>query len=312
MIAAIEALLEHDRAGDPATGLHWTRRTTEKIAHELKGLDIQICPNTVAKILRQLGFSLRVNHKKLPGRSDPDRDEQFRYIAEIRERFAAAGQPIVSIDTKKKEMIGNFKNPGRAWSKAPTLVNDHDFRSNALALAVPYGVYDVLANRGALYVGTSHDTAEFAADNLERWWRDEGEARYPDATELLVLADGGGSNGYRSRAFKHQVQHHLCDPHCLVVTLSHYPTGASKWNPIEHRLFSEISKNWAGRPLDSLDTLLAYASSTRTASGLQVRAQLVTQAYQQGVRISNPQMRTLDIEPHAVQPKRNYTIYPRV
>jgi hypothetical protein len=293
------------------TGLQWTRRTTEKIANELKGLDIQVCPNTVAKILRQLGFSLRVNHKKLSGRSDPDRDEQFRYIAELRDRFAAAGRPIVSIDTKKKELIGNFKNPGRAWSKRPLLVNDHDFRSDALALAVPYGVYDVLANRGALYVGTSHDTPEFAADNLERWWRDEGEARYPDATELLVLADGGGSNGYRSRAFKHEVQNRLCDPHCLVVTLCHYPTGASKWNPIEHRLFSEISKNWAGRPLDSFRTLLAYASSTRTTSGLEVTARLVDRTYQKGMRITNAQMRALDIEPHTVQPKRNYTIHPR-
>jgi hypothetical protein len=312
VIAAIEALLEHDRAGDPITGLQWTRRTTEKIAHELESLDIQVCPNTVAKILKQLGFSLRVNHKKLSRPSDPDRDEQFRYIAELRDRFAAASQPIVSIDTKKKELIGNFKNPGRAWSKAPTLVNDHDFRSDALGLAVPYGVYDVLANRGVLYVGTSHDTPEFAADNLERWWRDEGEARYPDATELLVLADGGGSNGHRSRAFKHQVQHHLCDLHCLVVTVCHYPTGASKWNPIEHRLFSEISKNWAGRPLDSFNTLLAYASSTRTASGLEVTARLVHGTYPKGVRITNAQMDALDIEPHTVQPKRNYTIYPRV
>jgi hypothetical protein len=312
VIAAIEALLEHDRAGDPGTGLQWTRRTTEKIAGELKALGIDICANTVAKILRQLGFSLRVNHKKLSGRSDPDRDEQFRYITELRNRFAAASQPIVSIDTKKKELIGNFKNPGRAWSKEPTLVNDHDFRSEALGLAVPYGVYDVLANRGALYVGTSHDTPAFAADNLERWWRGEGEARYPDATELLVLADGGGSNGYRSRAFKHEVQNRLCDPHCLVVTLCHYPTGASKWNPIEHRLFSEISKNWAGRPLDSLDTLLAYASSTRTNSGLEVTARLIDRTYEKGMRITNAQMRALDIEPHSIQPNRNYTIYPRV
>ena len=312
MIAAIEILLEHDRAGDPMSGLQWTRRTTEKIARELKGLGIAVCPNTVAKILKQLGFSLRVNHKKLSRGSDPDRDEQFLYIAEQRERFAKAGQPIVAIDTKKKELVGNFRNPGRAWSKEPVLVNDHDFRSDALGIAVPYGLYDTLANRGSLYVGTSHDTPEFAADNLVRWWCDEGEDRYPEAIELLVLADGGGSNGYRNRAFKYWLQNRLCDAHGLVVTVCHYPTGASKWNPVDHRLFSEITKNWAGRPLDSFETLLAYASSTRTRTGLEVTARLVDRPYPKGIRFSRAQMRDLDIEPHLVQPKRNYTIYPRV
>lgn len=312
MIEAIEALLEHDRAGDPMTGLQWTRRTTAKIARELEGLGIEVCPNTVARILRQLGFSLRVNHKTLSRRSDPDRDEQFHYIAERREEFAKNGQAIISIDTKKKELIGNFKNPGRAWSQQPTHVNDHDFRSDALGIAVPYGVYDPIANRGSLYVGTSHDTPEFAADNLVRWWHDEGEDLYPDATDLLVLADGGGSNGYRTRAFKYWIQNRLCDPESLVVTVCHYPTGASKWNPIEHRLFSEITKNWAGRPLDSYETLVSYASTTRTATGLTVRAHLVERAYNKGQRISNAQMRELHIEPHHVQPKRNYTIYPRL
>ena len=312
MIAAIEALLEHDRAGDPMTGLQWTRRTTEKVARELKSLGIEVCPNTVAKILKQLGFSLRVNHKKLSRRSDPDRDEQFLYIAKLRERFTSTGQPILSIDTKKKELIGNFKNAGRAWTKQPVLVNDHDFRSDAHGLAVPYGVYDVAANRGSLYVGTSHDTPEFAVDNLVRWWCEEGKARYPRATEILVLADGGGSNGYRNRAFKFWLQNRLCDPHSLVLTVCHYPTGASKWNPIEHRLFSEITKNWAARPLDSFETLLAYAASTRTETGLEVTAQLADQPYQKGVRISDTQMSELNIEPHPAQPTRNYTIYPRV
>jgi len=294
------------------TGLQWTRRTTDKIACELKGLGIEVCANTVARILRQLGFSLRVNHKKLSRRSDPDRDEQFLYIGERREHFARAGQPILAIDTKKKELIGNFKNPGCTWTREPTLVNDHDFRSDALGVAVPYGLYDTLTNRGSLYVGTSHDTPEFAADNVVRWWCDEGETRYPEATELLLLADGGGSNGYRTRAFKYWLQNRLCDPHSLVVTVYHYPTGASKWNPVDHRLFSEITKNWAGRPLDSFETLIAYASTTRTATGLTVRAQLVDRPYEKGLRISKTQMSELDIEPHATQPKRNYTIYPRV
>lgn len=293
------------------TGLQWTRRTTRKIARELKHLGIEVCANTVAKILKQLHFSLRANQKRLSRRSDPDRDEQFLYIASLRERFANAGQPIVAIDTKKKELIGNFKNPGRAWSQQAVLVNDHDFRSEAHGLAVPYGVYDTIANRGTLYVGTSHDTPEFAADNLARWWSQEGEARYPQALELLVLADGGGSNGYRRRAFKYWLQERVCDPHCLTVTVCHYPTGASKWNPVDHRLFSEITKSWAARPLDSFDTLIAYAARTRTETGLEVAAHLIDRPYTTGVRISNAQMRTLDIEPHTVQPKRNYTVYPR-
>jgi hypothetical protein len=312
VITAIEALLEYDQAGDPMTGLRWTRRTTVKIAHELQRLGIDVCPNTVGKLLKQLRFSLRVNHKTLSRRSDPDRDEQFRYIAEQRERFARDGQPIVSIDTKKKELIGNFKNPGRAWSREAIAVNTYDFRSDADGRAVPNGVYDVLANRGTLYVGTSYDTPEFAADSLARWWREEGEVRYPAALELLVLADGGGSNGHRNRGFRYWLQHRLCDPHSLTVTVCHYPTGASKWNPIEHRLFSEISKNWAGRPLDSFATLIAYAMSTRTETGLSVDAHLVDRPYAKGARISKTQMNALDIEHHTVQPRRNYTIYPRI
>lgn len=312
MIGAIEKLLEHDRAGCPMTGMQWTRRTTRKIAAELDELGIRVSANTVARLLGQLGFKLRVNHKKLCRRSAPDRDEQFRYIAELRERFARHGQPVISIDTKKKELIGNFKNPGQAWSRVPHAVNDHDFRSDAEGRAVPYGIYDLHANRGTLYVGTSSDTPAFVAANLDRWWREEGEPRYPDATELLILADGGGSNGHRVRAFKYWLQNRICDPHSLVVTVAHYPAGASKWNPIEHRLFSEISKNWAGRPLDSFETLIAYAASTRTAAGLEVTAHLVDQQFQAGERISKAQMKELDFEPHETQPARNYTVYPRV
>ncbi|MQA92868.1 MAG: ISAzo13 family transposase [Gemmatimonas sp.] len=312
VIQEIEKLLEHDRAGCPQTGLQWTRRTTGKIAAELGKIGILVSANTVGRLLEGLGFALRVNHKKLSRGSAPDRDEQFRYLAELRERFKRDGQPIISIDTKKKELIGNFKNPGRVWGRSPHKVNDHDFRSDAEALAVPYGIYDVLANRGSLYVGTSSDTPAFACANLERWWREEGEARYPDATELLILADCGGSNGNRVRAFKYGLQRGLCDTHCLVVTMAHYPAGASKWNPIEHRLFSEISKNWAGRPLDSIKTLLAYAASTRTETGLEVTAQRVEGRFETGEKISKAQMKKLDLEPHQVQPNRNYTLYPRL
>jgi hypothetical protein len=246
MIEAIRALMEHDTAGDPMTGIRWTRRTTEKIAKELAKIGILVCANTVAKLLKELDYRLRVNHKKLPGRPGPGRDAQFAYIAAQRQAFADQGLPVVSVDSKKRELVGNFKNAGATWCTEPTLVNDHDFRSDAEGIALPYGVYDTAANHGCLFVGTTHDTPAFAVDNLVRWWNYRGRRRYPGANQLLVLADSGGSNGARTRAWKHCLQERLCDRHGLSVTVCHYPTSASKWNPIEHRMFSEISKNWAG------------------------------------------------------------------
>lgn len=302
--------MTHDTAGDPITGVKWTRRTTDKIAAELGELGIDVCANTVAKLLKNMEFSLRVNHKKLSRGSDPDRDAQFAYIAAQRQRFADHGWPIVSVDTKKKELVGNFKNPGATWGREPTLVNDHDFRSDAAGIAIPYGVYDVAANRGSLFVGTTHDTPQFAVDNLARWWVYDGRRRYPDAAELLVLADGGGSNGPRNRAWKHQLQHRLCNRYDLTVTVCHYPTGASKWNPIEHRLFSEVSKNWAGQPLDSYETILNYARTTRTATGLEVKAYLIDTHYPKGSKISDQAMTALNLHPHDTQPIRNYTLNP--
>jgi hypothetical protein len=302
VIQAIESLLQFDRAGDPQSGLKWTHRTTEKIAVELRELDIHISANTVARILRQLDYRLRANQKRLARRSAPDRDEQFRYIAELRQRFEAQDQPIVSIDTKKKELIGNFKNPGRAWSKEPIAVNDHDFRADAVGRAAPYGIYDPRANCGSLYIGSSHDTPEFAVDNLERWWLEDGTVRYPNATELLILADGGGSNGHRPHAFKYWLQERLCDKHFLVVTVAHYPRGTSKWNPIEHRMFSEISKNWAGHPLDTFEILANHASRTTTTTGLRVRARVVDRAYEKGLRITKAQLTALDIDIMTLNP----------
>jgi hypothetical protein len=303
--------MEHDTAGDPMTGVKWTRRTTEKIAEELRGVGIDVCANTVAKLLKQLAYRLRVNHKKLSRGSPADRDEQFTYITAQRETFTRAGLPIVSIDSKKRELVGNFKNNGATWSQKPTLVNDHDFRSDAKGVALPYGIYDLTANHGYLFVGTSHDTPAFAADNLARWWVYHGRRRYPEATELLILADSGGSNGARTRAWKHALQHDLCDRHRLTVTVCHYPTGASKYNPIEHRVFSEISKNWAGRPLDDYDTILNYARTTRTKTGLEVNAYLVKTDYPTGVKINDKAMAELQLRPHDTQPTRNYTVSPR-
>jgi hypothetical protein len=311
VLARIEELMKHETAGDPMTGLKWTRRTTEKVAEELRELDIDVSARTVGRLLKKMGFSLRVNHKKLSSGSGPDRDEQFTYIAETRERFERQGCPVVSVDTKKKELVGNFKNGGAAWNREPILVSDHDFRSGAVGIAVPYGIYDVQANLGSLFVGTSHDTSEFAVDNLVKWWVYDGRLRYPNATKLLILADGGGSNGSRTRAWKLALQERLCDRHGLTVTVCHYPTGASKWNPIEHRLFSELSKNWAGRPLDSYQTILKYARSTTTSTGLRVKSYLVPKHYSKGVSVSDQAMAELRLHRHDTQPVRNYTLSPR-
>ena len=212
---------------------------------------------------------------------------------------------------KSAKLIGNFKNQGTTWERSPQAVNDHDFRSQADGIAIPYGVYDLCANRGFVVVGTSHDTPDFAADNLIRWWQRDGLERYRDASELLVLADSGGSNAPRIRCFKYALQTRLADPHHLKVTVCHYPSGASKWNPIDHRLFSEISKNWAGHPLRSYQTILNHIRTTTTDTGLCVTAQLVDQEYPKGVKISDAQFASIALQPHQVQPLRNYTICPR-
>jgi len=302
--------MQHETAGDPMSGLKWTHRTTAKIAAELQSIGIRVSDRTVAGLLKKMGFSLRVNHKKLSGSAHPDRDVQFSRIAALRERYAAKRLPVISVDTKKKELVGAFKNHGAKWDREPVLVNDHDFRSNADGIAVPYGVYDLQANRGTLFVGTSYDTPEFAVACIENWWRIEGRLRYPDADNLAILADGGGSNGSNCRAWKNGLQRRLCNRHGLTVTVAHYPTGTSKWNPIEHRLFSELSKNWAGRPLDSLETILKYARTTTTRTGLQVRARLVRRRYKKGIKISDSEMQELAITRDDALPKWNYEIRP--
>jgi len=302
--------MEHETAGDPITGLKWTRRTTEKIAEQLQKNGIMVSPNTVARLLRELGYSLRVNHKKLSSGHSEDRDEQFSVIAESRDHFDNRGDPVISVDTKKKEMVGNFKNQGAAYSKQPRLVNDHDFRSQAEGIAVPYGVYDVGANQGSVFIGTSCDTPKFAVAAITNWWRLDGCKRYPKSKNLLVLADCGGSNGYRSRVWKYELQQ-VADRIGLSITVRHYPPGASKWNPIEHRLFSAISKNWAGRPLDSLDTIKNYIRTTTTQSGLKVKAYIEYKQYAKGVSVSPEQMNELNIESPADLSQWNYTIMPR-
>lgn len=278
----------------------------------LADFGVTVSPNTVARLLHKMGYSLRVNHKKLSTDFSPHRDEQFLYLTALRDRFQRRGLPIISVDTKKRELVGNFHNPGARWDLSPRLVNDHDFRSDSTGVAIPYGIYDLLANRGSVVVGVSHDTPAFAAHAISHWWLTEGVLRYPRSRHLLILSDTGGSNGCRCRAWKTELQSRLADSHGLTLTVAHYPTGASKWNPIEHRLFSEISKNWAGEPLDSYQKILRFIRSTRTQTGLSVTAYLDRHYYPVGAEPSSEELETLRLKPHEVLPKWNYTISPNL
>lgn len=288
----------------------WTDKRLAQIAAELKRWGIQVSAGTVRRLLQQLGYGLHANRKSL-SKSHPERDRQFRYIEKQRRRFARQALPMISVDTKKKELVGNFKNPGRVWSLAATPVLDHDFRSDADGIATPYGILDLAGNHGAIFVGISHDTPAFAAGNVAQWWRDYGRQNYPKADALLILADGGGSNGARVRAWKWELQRQLVDPFGLTVTVCHYPTGASKWNPIEHRLFSQISKHWAGQPLVSFDTVVRLIRQTTTKTGLRVTCRLVKRNFLTAQKVSTAQMRLLSLAPHAVLPVWNYTLSPR-
>jgi hypothetical protein len=273
---------------------------------------VVVSPNTVARLLHQMGYSLRVNRKKLSTDHSPDRNDQFLYLSDLRQRFQRRGLPIISVDTKKRELVGNFKNPGARWDLSPRLVNDHDFPSDSSGVAIPYGIYDLLANRGSVTVGVSHDTSAFAAGAIANWWRKEGSVRYPRSRQLLILSDTGGSNGARRRAWKTELQSQLADSLGLTLTVAHYPTGASKWNPIEHRLFSEISKNWAGEPLDSYQKILNFIRSTKTQTGLSVTARLDRRQYPTGMEPTPEQLQSLRLTPHQVLPKWNYTISPNL
>lgn len=306
--------MQYETAGDPVSGLKWTHRTTGKIAEELKTFGIEVGPKTVGKLLKSLGYSLRVNHKKIAlsgkgsAKKRKDRDRQFKYICRQRNKFRNKGLPIISVDTKSKEDVGNFKNNGSRWNNKTTNVYDHDFPSWATGKAIPYGIYETTANCGTVYVGTSHDTATFAAESIARWWRTKGSLRYPNARKLLVLADNGGSNPSTSNVFKCRLQSCLCVNYGLEVTVCHYPPGASKWNPIEHRLFAEISKNWAGVPLESYETILKYIRTTKTKSGLKVNAQIVKKYYPMKVKATSEEIENLKGKGKGPIKKWSYTI----
>jgi hypothetical protein len=300
-----------ETAGEPTGGQKWLRSSLRKLSRRLSDAGHKVSPPTVGRLLKKLGYSLKANVKKKTGQEHPERNKQFEYIEAQKQAFKAAGLPIISVDTKNKELIGDFKNAGQAWCQEPECVNVHDFPQEALVRAVPYGIYDLEHNDGHIYVGTSADTPQFAVEAIAAWWQNEGRVIAPQAAQLLILADAGGSNGYRPRLWKQQLQEQLGDRLGLTVTVCHYPTGCSKWNPIEHRLFSHISINWAGKPLRTLDTMLAYIRGTTTITGLTVKAFLLEGDYETGQSVSDAEMERLNLERHAVCPNWNYTIRPR-
>ena len=313
ILSVLEEMVAPETAGDPMTAQKWVRSSLRTLSLKLEAAGHAISPPTVGRLLRKLDYSLHVNAKKIEASSNhPDREQQFDYIAVQRAVFAAAGLPIISVDSKKKELVGDFKNAGQTWSLEPIAVNVHDYPHDALGRAVPYGVYDVTTNRGFVYVGTSSDTPAFAVDAIAAWWQSDARASYPPRTDqVLVLADAGGSNACRTRAWKERLQVQICDRFGLTVTVCHYPTGCSKWNPIEHRLFSQISRNWAGVPLRSWETVLRFIRGTGTTTGLVVEAVFQPAHYPKGQTVSDEDMDALNIEPHAVLPIWNYTIRPR-
>lgn len=289
----------------------WIRSSLRNLSAQLEAMGHSACPKTVGRLLKAAGYSLKANVKRLAGKQHPDRNTQFEYIDAQKRLFLGLGWPVISVDGKKKELIGDFKNAGQSWCLAAEAVNDHDFEFEAIGKAVPYGLYDLNHNRGYVYVGASLATAQFAAEMIARWWQTIGQFAFPLAPCLLILCDGGGSNGWRSRQWKLHLQEQLADRLGLTIMVCHYPTATSNWNPIEHRLFGPISLNWAGKPLRSFETLLAYIRGTTTRTGLQVEAFLVDQVYQRGTPVPDEIMQALHLLRHPTCPNWNYTIQPR-
>ena len=311
LVAALLALVEPTERGDPMTPLRWTTRSTRTLAGELRRQGHAISPDTVGALLRSEGFSLQANAKVLEGVQHPDRDAQFRYINSQVEDHQRARQPVVSIDAKKNELVGAFKNSGRSWEPVgqPVTVDCHDFPGTALGKALPYGVYDLAANTGWVNVGTDHDTSAFAVESLRRWWNGAGRAAYPEATRLLVTCDAGGSNGYRTRLWKTQLAA-LAGETGLDITVCHFPPGTSKWNKVEHRLFSHITMNWRGRPLTSHEAVVQSISATTTRTGLSVHAELDTGTYPTGIQVDDEALAAIAMTRHRFHGDWNYTVHP--
>jgi hypothetical protein len=312
VLADLERLVEPTARGDPQSPLRWTCKGVRKLAAALRQAGHQVSHQWVAVALEELGYRLQANRKTREGGDHPDRDAQFAYINSAAEAFLAAGEPVISVDAKKKELVGDFKNGGREWrpSGQPEEVRVYDFKIPELGRVTPYGVYDLAANAGWVSVGLDHDTAAFAVATIRHWWEQSGRTRYPEATRLLITADGGGSNGARTRLWKRELQR-LADETGLALTVCHFPPGTSKWNKIEHRLFSYITQNWRGQPLVSYAVILSLIAGTTTRTGLTVQSYLDTASYPAGVKVSDAEMAALRLERDPFHGAWNYTILPR-
>jgi len=313
LVAALEELISPDTRGDPMSALRWTCKSTRQLATALQQKGHSVSEHVVRDLLHEAGYSLQANSKTFEGKQHPDRDGQFRYLNDHVVGFLEHKYPVVSVDAKKKEIVGLFKNAGQEWTPAdqPVVVNVHDFPDPKVGKAIPYGIYDVGLNSGWVSVGQDHDTASFAAATLLRWWDMVGKETYPGATRILICADGGGSNGYRVRLWKVELQN-FANRVGLSVTVCHLPPGTSKWNKIEHRLFSHITMNWRGRPLTSHQVVVDLIGATTTRNGLRVRAEIDSGIYPTSVKISDAQMASVSLMPHPFHGEWNYTIVPQM
>jgi hypothetical protein len=312
LVLDLERLVADDCRGDPESLLLWTSKSVRNIAGGLRELGHRVEYVTVAKLMRAVGYSLQANVKTREGAQHPDRDAQFRYINAAAKRAVAAGEPVISVDTKKKELVGDFKNAGREWRPKgePELVRVHDFKDKQLGKAIPYGVYDIGADQGWVSVGVDHDTAQFAVNSIRSWWTHLGQPRYPSAAKLQITADCGGSNGNRVRLWKVELQK-FSDESEVEIDVCHLPPGTSKWNKIEHRLFSFITINWRGKPLISLESIINLISATTNSAGLQVYARLDDGTYPDKIQVSDAELAAVNLHPHSFHPEWNYTIKPR-
>lgn len=308
----IEDLIEPDTRGDPESPLRWTCRSVRNISDFLEEKGYVVSHRTVASILNDLEYSLQGNRKTKEGKDHPDRDEQFKYINKVVKKFLRLNEPVISVDTKKKELVGNYKNPGKEWKSKglPEQVNGHDFPDPKVPKAVPYGVYDIGNNSGWVNVGISADTAEFAVESIQYWWKKIGRKQYKKSKKILICADAGGSNSYRSRLWKKKLQE-FCNAEKIEVSVCHFPPGTSKWNKIEHRLFSFISINWRGKPLLTYQTIINLITSTKTKTGLIVKARLHKKTYKKGIKVSEAEMKKINIHKDRFHGEWNYTIKPK-
>jgi len=311
LLHALQTLLEASTRGDPQSPLLWTCKSTRNLAEELERLGHPISHDSVSRLLDELGYSLQANRKTREGKDHPDRDAQFGYINRKVRQFQRRGQPVVSVDTKKKELLGDFKQSGREWRPqgCPEVVRTHDFRDKELGIGIPYGVYDLTRNNGWVSVGIDHDTAQFATETLRRWWTQMGSLAYPDAQELLITADGGGSNSSRTRLWKVCLQE-LADELALHISVCHFPPGTSKWNKIEHRMFCHITENWRGRPLVSRAVIVNLIGSTKTRTGLHIKAELDTNSYPTKIKVTDEELAAVRIKRAQFHGNWNYTILP--